>query len=142
MLVKGAVAKAALDAGAHIVNDVSALRLDLSLGEVCASVGAGLVLMHSRGNVSDMGTYVSVARPDGTLYGEGQGVTMTPDGGMASWRGQGRGRFTGPGAVSWRGALYYDTTSPQLARLTGCAVVYEYDADASGKTDAKYWEWK
>ena len=55
--VKGAVAKAALDAGAHIVNDVSALRLDLSLGEVCASVGAGLVLMHSRGNVSDMGTY-------------------------------------------------------------------------------------
>src|SRR5439155_6450987 len=55
--VKGAVAKAALEAGAHIVNDVSALRLDLSLGEVCASVGAGLVLMHSRGNVSDMGTY-------------------------------------------------------------------------------------
>src|SRR5947207_3945665 len=55
--VKGPVAKAARDAGAHSVNDVSALRLDLSLGEVCASVGAGLVLMHSRGNVSDMGTY-------------------------------------------------------------------------------------
>jgi len=92
--------------------------------------------------VSDMGTYVSVARPDGTLYGEGQGVTMTPDGGMASWRGQGRGRFTGPGAVSWRGAIYFDSASPQFARLTGCAVLYEYETDADGKADAKYWEWK
>ena len=55
--VKGIVATAALDAGAHIVNDVSGLRLDPSLGDVCAAAGAGLVLMHSRGTVSDMGTY-------------------------------------------------------------------------------------
>src|SRR5438105_2941165 len=55
--VKGTVAKAALDAGAQIVNDVSALRLDPSVGEVCAAAGAGLVLMHSRGDVGEMGTY-------------------------------------------------------------------------------------
>ena len=55
--VKSAVAKAALDAGAQIVNDVSALRLDPSMGEVCSAAGAGLVLMHSRGDVSEMGTY-------------------------------------------------------------------------------------
>ena len=29
---------------------------------------------------SDMGTYVSVTRPDGTLFGDGQGVVMTDDG--------------------------------------------------------------
>jgi dihydropteroate synthase len=55
--VKAEVALAALDAGAAIVNDVSAFRLDPAMGEICASAGAGVVLMHSRGTVSDMGTY-------------------------------------------------------------------------------------
>src|SRR4051812_977684 len=55
--VKAEVARMALDAGASIVNDVSAFRLDPGMGEICASAGAGVVLMHSRGTVSDMGTY-------------------------------------------------------------------------------------
>ncbi len=55
--VKGAVARAALAAGADVVNDVSGLRLDPSLGAACAEFGAGLVLMHSRGTVADMATY-------------------------------------------------------------------------------------
>jgi dihydropteroate synthase len=55
--VKSDVARAALGAGAHIVNDVSALRLDAGMLAVCAESGAGVVLMHSRGGVSDMGTY-------------------------------------------------------------------------------------
>jgi dihydropteroate synthase len=55
---KSAVARAALTAGAQIVNDVSALRLDPTIGPLCATSGAGLVLMHSRGGVSDMATYV------------------------------------------------------------------------------------
>src|SRR5262249_40104372 len=33
--------------------------------------------------VTDIGTYWAVMRPDGTLYGEGQGVVMAKDGGMA-----------------------------------------------------------
>ena len=55
--VKGAVARAALAAGADVVNDVSGLRLDPSLGIACAESGAGLILMHSRGTVADMATY-------------------------------------------------------------------------------------
>jgi dihydropteroate synthase len=55
--VKSGVARAALDAGAHIVNDVSGLRLDPEIGAVCAGQGAGLVLMHSRGDVSTMATF-------------------------------------------------------------------------------------
>ena len=54
---KSAVADAALNAGADIINDVSALRLDPRLGEIVARGGAGLVLMHSRGGVDEMGTY-------------------------------------------------------------------------------------
>lgn len=55
--VKAEVARAALDAGARIVNDVSGFRLDPRMGEICAKAGAGVVLMHSRGGVSEMGTY-------------------------------------------------------------------------------------
>jgi dihydropteroate synthase len=44
---KPAVARAAIDAGASIVNDVSGLR-DPALAEVCAETGAGLILMHTR----------------------------------------------------------------------------------------------
>jgi hypothetical protein len=92
---------------------------------------------------TNMGTYTTVTRPDGTLFGEGQGVVMTDDGELASWKGDGAGRFTGSGtAVSWRGALYYQSASPRLARLNSMAVVFEYETDASGKTEAKAFEWK
>ena len=46
---KASVARAALDAGAAIVNDISALRFDPRIADEVAKVGAGLVLMHSRG---------------------------------------------------------------------------------------------
>ena len=46
---KALVARGALDAGAVIVNDVSALRFDVHLADEVAKSGAGLVLMHSRG---------------------------------------------------------------------------------------------
>jgi dihydropteroate synthase len=56
--VKSGVALAALQAGAHIVNDVSGLRLDPGIASVCARENAGLVLMHSRGtNVTELGAY-------------------------------------------------------------------------------------
>lgn len=41
------VARRALDAGAQIVNDVSGLRKEPRLAELCAQYGAGYVLMHS-----------------------------------------------------------------------------------------------
>lgn len=49
------VARAALDAGAAIVNDVSALAHDPQMGEVVAREGAGVVLMHMRGDPATMG---------------------------------------------------------------------------------------
>ncbi len=55
--VKAGVARAALAEGAAAVNDVSGLRLDPALGEAVAEAGAGLVLMHSRGDVATMARY-------------------------------------------------------------------------------------
>ena len=46
---KAAVARAALDAGADIVNDISALCDDPLMAALCAERGAAVVLMHKKG---------------------------------------------------------------------------------------------
>jgi len=51
---KAAVAAAALDAGAEIVNDVTALRGDSEMGGLCAERGATVVLMHMLGEPRTM----------------------------------------------------------------------------------------
>ena len=51
---KSEVARAALDAGAEIVNDISALRFDYHIADEVAKAHAGLILMHSRGTPATM----------------------------------------------------------------------------------------
>jgi dihydropteroate synthase len=51
---KAAVAEAALDAGATMVNDVTALRADPDLAAVCAEAGCEVVLMHMLGDPRTM----------------------------------------------------------------------------------------
>ena len=51
---KAAVARHALDAGAAIVNDISGLRFDPHMPEVCAHAQAGIVCMHMQGTPQTM----------------------------------------------------------------------------------------
>ena len=51
---KPPIARAALEAGAEIVNDISGLRFDPAIADEAARANAGLVLMHSRGTPKDM----------------------------------------------------------------------------------------
>ncbi len=51
---KASVARAAVDAGAHIINDVSALGFDPDMAGVAADTGAPLILMHIRGTPETM----------------------------------------------------------------------------------------
>src|SRR5947209_3663994 len=51
---KVAVAEAALDSGAAIVNDVTALRAEPELAGVCADRGCEVVLMHMLGDPRTM----------------------------------------------------------------------------------------
>lgn len=51
---KAAVAGAALAEGAHIINDVSALTHDARMGAVAREYGAGVILMHMRGEPRTM----------------------------------------------------------------------------------------
>ena len=93
-------------------------------------------------DVNDFGTYTSQVRPDGVIYGEGEGAFMTRDGEAVAWTGSGLGKFKEGGAVSYRGILYYKTASQKLARLNTTPTVFEYEVDPNGETTTKFWEWK
>ncbi len=52
--MKAAVARAALAAGADIVNDVSGLLADPEMATICAASGCGVVVMHRQGDPQTM----------------------------------------------------------------------------------------
>ena len=54
---KAGVAERAIDWGAVLINDISALEHDSRMGRVIAKTKAGLVLMHKRGTPHDMQEY-------------------------------------------------------------------------------------
>jgi hypothetical protein len=89
-----------------------------------------------------MGTYSSIVRPDGSIYGQGQGISMTQDGDGITWTGTGVGHFGPGGSVSYRGMLFFRTPSQKLAALNNACGAFEYEVDAAGKTATKVWLWK
>ena len=68
---KAEVADAALDAGAHIINDVWGLRADPAMAKTAAARGAPMILMHNRSRPNDVeldarlgGSYLGAAYDD------------------------------------------------------------------------------
>jgi len=53
---KSEVARAALERGAAIINDISAMTADPRIGQIVAESGAALVMMHMRGTPQNMQT--------------------------------------------------------------------------------------
>jgi len=79
---KSAVARAGLEAGAHIINDISALRHDPDMAGVVAAYGAGVVLMHMRGTPLTMQqnpTYEDVTREVAAFLCERADTAMAAD---------------------------------------------------------------
>lgn len=50
---KAVVARSATDAGAEVVNDVSAFQWDEEMAATCADLGCGVVMMHTRGKPNE-----------------------------------------------------------------------------------------
>lgn len=67
---KAVVARAAVEAGAVMINDVSGLRREPALAGVAADTGAALVLMHMRGAVTDMYAQATYDDVIGEVVGE------------------------------------------------------------------------
>ncbi|MBJ7332531.1 MAG: dihydropteroate synthase [Solirubrobacteraceae bacterium] len=154
---KPAVAEAAIDAGAAIVNDVSGLR-DPALADVCARTGAGLVLMHTRvapkQKLLDPGLYDDVAAdvrrflaermaeavergcdPEQIVLDPGPDFAKTPAQTVESLRGLeslhelGRPLLLAISRKDFVGAI---TGRPPRERLAGTLAALAYGADAGG----------
>lgn len=98
---------------------------------------------HSLGiPTTGMGTYTSTVRPDGSIFGHGQGMSMTEDGDAITWTGTGVGKFGPGGSVSYRGMLFFQSTSPKFAQINNGCGAFEFEVDAAGNTASKIWEWK
>jgi hypothetical protein len=119
--------------GRRVLSTDAGFKVEVSFEETGTILGV-------EGN--NIGTYWAQPRPDGSLYGEGQGIVTGKGGEMATWKGQGVGTLKPDGAVSYRGAIYYSTASPKLVRLNTIAVIFEFEVDANGNTHTKSWEWK
>jgi hypothetical protein len=92
---------------------------------------------------TEIGSYLSVMRASGSLYGQGQGITVGKQGEVAHWKGFGVGRPTGKGlGAIYRYAVTYETTSEKWARLNGCVLVGEWEVDENGNARGGAWEWK
>jgi dihydropteroate synthase len=73
---KAATARAALRAGAEIVNDVSGFAWDAEMARVCAEAGCGVVLMHTRGRPGEWGAQTPL-KPDELLAAVRAGLTAS-----------------------------------------------------------------
>ena len=93
-------------------------------------------------DVTGFGSYTSEVRPDGSIYGEGNGIYMSGPGEAITWTATGIGKFLENGTVSYRGMLYYRSASPKFAKLNNVAGAFEYESTAAGETHSKVWEWK
>jgi len=89
-----------------------------------------------------LGTYTSVVGLDGSISGEGQGLSLTQEGDAITWTAKGFGKFGPESSTSYRGMLFFKTASKKLARLNNLCAAFEYDIDGSGNTISKMWEWK
>jgi dihydropteroate synthase len=73
---KATTAQAALAAGAEIVNDVSGFSWDPQLAGVCAELGAGVVLAHTRGRPEEWARQAQLA-PDALLVKVREGLAAS-----------------------------------------------------------------
>jgi dihydropteroate synthase len=75
---KAATARAALEAGAEIVNNVSGFAWEPAQASVCAEFGAGVVLMHTRGRPEEWGTQAQL-EPDALVAAVREGLAASLD---------------------------------------------------------------
>jgi hypothetical protein len=93
--------------------------------------------------ITDVVTYWTVMRPNGTAYGEGHQIIMSSDG-SAVWKGFGVGKPIGQGG-GWKYAVagaFQTVASQKWGHLLDVCTVEEYDVDQNQNYHWKMWEWK
>ena len=114
-------------------NDASGSKLEISLRTTGTVRGVA---------ESTLWTYWQLVRPDGSMYGQGEGVMTTQDGDVIQLTGHGSGQSPAPGEVTkFRTMLHAHTASAKYADLNSIGLVGNYEVAADGNATNKCWEW-
>lgn len=92
--------------------------------------------------VTELGTYTSNMRPDGTLCGEDKSITKAKDGSVTTATARGIGRFTGPEKIRFRG---FATLGAEGTGTFGAvnSMLIAFEVEINGENIVlKGWEWK
>ena len=90
-----------------------------------------------------MWTYTTLTRPDGSIYGHGQGIMTTQDGDVVHLIGHGSAEAPPPGGTArFCTMLHPHSTSEKYADLNTIGLVGEYEVAPDGTATNKCWEWK
>ena len=117
-----------------VSNDASGTKLEVSLRLTGHILGVA---------ESCLWTYWQLIRPDGSVYGQGEGVMTTQDGDVLQMIGHGSGQAPPPGGMmNFCTMLHVHTTSEKYAGLNRIGLAGNYDVDADGNAVNKCWEWK
>ena len=87
-------------------------------------------------------TYTMLQRPDGSLYGQGNGVLTTVNGDVIHLIGSGSGKANPGGTVRFCTMLHPHGATAQNADLNAIGLAGEYEVAADGTATNKCWEWK
>lgn len=77
---KAPVARAAMDAGADIINDITGLRGDANMAGVAAQFGAGVIIMHMKGTprtMQDAPAYQDIVSEIGDFFRQSIAVAVS-----------------------------------------------------------------
>ena len=87
-------------------------------------------------------TYTMLQRPDGSLYGQGNGVLTTVNDDVIHLIGSGSGKANPGGTVRFCTMLHPHGATGQNADLNAIGLAGEYEVAADGTATNKCWEWK
>ena len=89
----------------------------------------------------NLGTYWSTIYTNGTVHGEGHGISTTTDGEMVTWTAEGIGHANPEGNVRFEGSLFFNTSSEgELSNLNNKVAFFVYEVDSEGNTSDSVWE--
>ena len=89
----------------------------------------------------DLGTYWATLYTNGTVHGEGHGISTTRDGEMVTWTAEGIGNANPDGDVRFEGSLFFNTSSEgELSNLNNKVAFFDYEVDSEGNTSDSVWE--
>ena len=89
----------------------------------------------------NLGTYWATLYTNGTVHGEGHGISTTTDGEMITWTAEGVGNANPEGDVRFEGSLFFNTSSEgELSDLNNIVAFFDYEVDSEGNTSDSVWE--